>query len=167
MPEDRPTLHLICGKIAAGKSTLAAQLGNSPRTIVICEDAWLSALFGQDMKTGQDYMHFAARLKRVLGPHIEELLNAGVSVVLDFPANTVAFRQWMRQILDDTGADHIMHVLDVPDEVCLARLKARNASGEHAFAPTEEQFQRFTAHFTVPSPDEGFNLRFVSLDTRT
>jgi predicted kinase len=40
-----PTLHMICGKIAAGKSTLAARLGRAQGTVLVAEDDWLSALF--------------------------------------------------------------------------------------------------------------------------
>ncbi|MEX5925443.1 AAA family ATPase [Providencia hangzhouensis] len=34
----QPRLHFLCGKIASGKSTLAKQLANLPRTILLCED---------------------------------------------------------------------------------------------------------------------------------
>ena len=37
-----PTLHLVCGKIAAGKSTLANRLANAPATVLISEDYWMS-----------------------------------------------------------------------------------------------------------------------------
>ena len=93
-----------------------------------------------------------------MGPHIASLLSAGVSVVLDFQANTVESRRWMRGIIDRTGADHRLHVLAPPDEVCLSRLKERNASGLHPFTVTEEQFHKISAHFVPPSPEEGFNL---------
>ena len=58
---------------------------------------------------------------------------AGLSVVLDYPANTVEQRNWMRGLLQTTTASHKLHVLDVSDEICLARLRARNASGEDLF----------------------------------
>ena len=83
-----------------------------------------------------------------------------MSVVLDFPANTVETRAWMREILDQTGTAHQMHVLTTPDAVCLARLQARNAAGDHAFAATEEQFRRFSRHYAEPTPEEGFTLVF-------
>ncbi|MEG2632911.1 MAG: AAA family ATPase, partial [Comamonas sp.] len=38
-------LHMLCGKIAAGKSTLARQLAAAPRTVRINEDDWLSSLY--------------------------------------------------------------------------------------------------------------------------
>ncbi|MCP1337168.1 hypothetical protein [Futiania mangrovi] len=35
MPDHSPTLHMLCGKIAAGKSTLAASLASSPDTVLM------------------------------------------------------------------------------------------------------------------------------------
>lgn len=64
----------------------------------------------------------------------------------------------MRGILAATDAAHILHLLDVPEEVCLARLRARNAHEDHPFAVTEEQFRRISGHFVAPSPDEGFTI---------
>ena len=89
------TLHLLCGKVAAGKSTLAAELSRSPLTILIKEDQWLSELFGSEIRTFEDYILYSRRIRRVVGPHVQDLLKLGVSVVLDFPANTVVTRSWM------------------------------------------------------------------------
>ncbi len=158
MSDEAPVLHLICGKIASGKSTLAARLATGPGAVLISEDDWLAALFGDQMTTPKDYVRFSARLRDIMGPHVAALLNTGQSVVLDFPATTVETRQWMRGILDQTSAAHVLHVLNPPDDVCLARLRARNEGGEHAFAATEEQFRLFTRHFALPTPDEGFTL---------
>lgn len=153
-----PILHMICGKIAAGKSTLAKELGNDPDTILVSEDDWLSVLFGDQMFAVPDYVRCASKLRGVMGPHISSLLNAGVSVVLDFPANTVETRDWMRGILEGTGASHHLHLLTTPDDVCLKRLHARNLQGDHPFAATEQQFSQISRHFVAPSPDEGFNV---------
>lgn len=158
MPVPCPTLHMFCGKIAAGKSTLAARLAGAEATVLITEDDWLHALFAGQMSSGRDYMACAARLQAIMGPHVSALLGAGLSVVLDFPANTVAQRAWMRAILAETGAAHRLHVLDVPDAVCLARLHARNARGDHPFAVTDALFHRFTGQYAEPTPDEGFTV---------
>lgn len=158
MPNTSPTLHMFCGNIASGKSTLAAKLGRSDGVIVISEDSWLGALYGDELQTIADYVQLATKLRAVIGPHVAALLNAGLSVVLDFPANTVEQRRWMRDILASTRAAHVLHVLDVPEEVCLARLRERNAQGKHPFAATEAQFRRISAHLVPPAPDEGFNV---------
>ena len=153
-----PTLHLLCGKIAAGKSSLAARLGSAPLTVIVSEDQWMFPLFGSEMKAVEDYVRFSARLRRAMAPHLVALLKAGMSVVLDYPANTVANRAWMRSIFEEAGAAHQLHWLDVPDEICRARLHARNAGGEHEFAATDEQFDLITAYFVPPTAEEGFEM---------
>lgn len=149
---------MMCGKIAAGKSTLAAQLAQQDGTVLIAEDAWLNALFAEELSTGSDYVRCTTKLRGIIGPHIAALLNAGVSVVLDFAANTVEQRRWMQGILAQTGAAHQLHLLTAPDDLCLARLRDRNRRGDHPFAVTETQFHQFTRHFAAPSPDEGFTI---------
>lgn len=153
-----PTLHLLCGKIASGKSTLTAEIGRAPGTVVIAEDDWLSALYSEELSSMSDYMRCMSKFRKVIGPHIIALLEQGLSVVLDFQANTVASRDWMRRIVDQTQVAHILHVLDVPDDVCIARLRARNAQGDHPFAATEDQFRQISKHYVPPSPEEGFNI---------
>jgi hypothetical protein len=50
-----PTLYLLFGKIAAGKSTLARRLAARPATLLISEDHWVSNLFSGDLRTTDDY----------------------------------------------------------------------------------------------------------------
>ncbi|MDP9606572.1 UNVERIFIED_ORG: putative kinase [Variovorax paradoxus] len=153
-----PVLHMVCGKIGAGKSTLTKQLAAAPGTVLISEDAWLAELYPGEIRELPDYVRCAGRLKQAMAPHVSDLLRAGASVVLDFPANTVASRQWMRGIFEAAGAAHALHFLDVPDAVCKERLRARNASGTHPFETTDEQFELITSHFAAPSPQEGFDV---------
>ncbi len=155
---NRAVLHMVCGKIAAGKSTLTAELGQMPSTVVISEDFWLSRLFGPEMKDVGDYIRCSRRLREAVGPHVQDLLRAGVSVVLDFPANTVAMRAWMRTLFEAADADHRLHFLDVPDDVCKARLRARNAAGTHDFAASDAEFEQISSYFVPPSQTEGFNV---------
>jgi len=149
---------MLCGKIAAGKSTVAASLASAPGTVLITEDDWLNALFADELHTLPDYVRCASRLRRIMAPHVVAVLNAGVSVVLDFPANTVEQRAWMRGILDQTTASHQLHLLEPPDEVCLVRLRARNRKGGHPFAVTEDQFRQISSHFIPPTLEEDFNV---------
>jgi len=152
------TLHLLCGKICAGKSSLSAQLGEAPLTVIVSEDAWLSRLFGAEMASVEDYISCAAKLRAAMGPHLVDLLKAGLSVVLDYPANTLANRAWMKGIADEAGVAHQLHWLDVPDAVCKARLRARNAAGAHEFAATDEQFDLITSYFVPPTEAEGLEI---------
>ena len=153
-----PTLYLIAGKIAAGKSTLAKQLASRPATLLISEDHWTSHLFADQLKTSDDYRRLSARLRAAMAPHIVAILGQGLSVVLDFPANTPTLRAWMRGLIEAAKVPHELHLLDMPDALCLERLRRRNAGGEHPFQVSDEEFAQFTRHFVPPAPDEGFTV---------
>ena len=156
--EGQATLYLLCGKIAAGKSTLARRLAERPGTVLIAEDHWSSTLFKDELRTIDDYAKYSRRLRDAMGPHVVALLKAGTSVVLDFQANTRAVRGWMRGIIEESGAAHELHLLDLPDEICKERMHRRNAAGSHPFQLTDADFESFTKFFVPPAPDEGFNL---------
>lgn len=158
MSDNTPVLHLMCGKIASGKSTLAANLGREDGHITISEDDWLATLFSDQMRSISDYVRCSNKLQHIMGPHVSSLLNAGISVVLDFPANTIAQRSWLHDIIIATDAVHQLHYLDMPDKTCIERLHNRNAMGEHPFAASEEQFALISKHFIPPTDDEGFNI---------
>lgn len=98
-----PMLHMVCGKIGAGKSTLTRRLADAPATVLISEDAWLAALYPGEIVDLPDYVRTSTRLKQVMAEHVVALLAAGVSVVLDFPANTASSRAWARGIFEKAG----------------------------------------------------------------
>lgn len=158
MDKHTPTLHLVCGKVAAGKSTLCNRLAAHPATLLVSEDRWMKRLFGPELHSVEDYIRFSARLREVVGPHIDDVLRAGLSVVMDFPANTVANRQWMRDIFESASVAHVLHYLEASDEMCKARMHARYARGEHEFLVTDDQFDLITSYFAPPTMTEGFNV---------
>jgi len=151
-------LHLVCGKIASGKSTLAAQLARDVGAVLISEDVWLSRLFPNEIECVADYVRCAKCIKDVLSPHVEELLRAGVSVVLDLPFNTIESRSWGHAIAIRAGCAHRLNYLEVADAVCKARLRRRNEAGEHPFQTTEDQFDYITSFFCAPDPSENLDV---------
>jgi predicted kinase len=69
MPSDNATLHLLCGKIASGKSTLTAQLGNLPNTVVVSKDHWLSRLYPGEITSVADYVRCTALVRTARAGH--------------------------------------------------------------------------------------------------
>jgi predicted kinase len=153
-----PTLYLLCGKIAAGKSTLARRLAARPATLLISQDHWMSHLFPAEVRTIDDFARLSARLRAAMGPHIVDILQQGLSVVLDFPANTVSYRKWMRSLVTQANVAHELHLLDVPDTICKQRLRQRNADAGHPYQVSEATYDLFMSYFVPPGPDEGFNV---------
>lgn len=152
------TLHLFCGKIASGKSTLAAQLAEPAGSVLLAEDEWLSTLFPDEIKTISDLQVRSRRLEQLLVPHVRQLLIGGIDVVLDFHGNTKARRDWMRCILKGLDARHVFHLLEASDDLCKTRLRKRNASGTHPYEVSDVIFDEFTRYFDPPKADEGWNI---------
>jgi predicted kinase len=160
MDRSAGTLHFICGRLAAGKTTLAYQLVASEPALLICEDFWLANL-SDGIHSIEDYLQWSQRCRSVMGPLIVDILRSGVSVVLDFAGNTRHDRRWVRSLFESAGAEHVLHYLNVPEDVCLARLMERNESkpeGLYFATTSEEDFRAITKYFQVPGPEEGFNL---------
>ena len=152
------TLHLLCGKIGAGKSTLAGRLAQAPGTVLLSEDHLLSHLYPGEIVTIDDYVRCAVRLRKAIGPHVQNLLRAGVSVVLDFQANTPGTRAWMRGLFEEADAHHQLHWLCASDETCRARLHERNAAGTHEYQVSDADFDLFNSRIVPPGDEEGFNI---------
>jgi len=152
-------LIFLCGKMAAGKSTLAKELARRDGAVLIVQDELLDHLFPGEITDIPDFVRCSTRLKNAVGPHVCELLAKGISVVLDFPGNTRAQRAWFRELFERAEAEHELHFVDAPDAVCKRQLRERTKDLPPG-APwtTEAEFDAVTAYFQPPSADEGFNV---------
>src|SRR4029453_8141637 len=112
------TLFFLCGKMAAGKSTLARELAAREHAVLFVQDELLGALYPGEFVDLMAFVERYGRLTTALGPHIKLLLVRGVPVVLDFAANTRSMRVWFRRLIDETGAPHELHFVDAPDALC-------------------------------------------------
>ena len=153
-----PALHLTSGKIASGKSTLTKSLAAEHSAILLSEDQWLSRLYPDQIKSIADYVRLAHQIREVLGPLVSDLLRAGVTVVLDFPANTPQDRRWLRGLADAAEVAHCVHYIEVDDDTCRGRLHRRNQRGEHEFAATDAEFELINSYFCAPGEGEGLRV---------
>ncbi len=153
---DPVELHLVCGKVAAGKSTLCVRLA-ARGPLCIEQDRLMASLY-PEMAAVADYLRLVPRLRAAIGPLVVDLLKGGASVVLDWPANTVATRAWMRELAEEAGAVARLHWLETPDDLCLERLVLRNAAGTHHYQVSPGEFAELSAYFEAPSETEGLEI---------
>ena len=152
-------LIFLCGKMAAGKSTLARDLAERERAVLLVQDEFLDRLYPGEIVDIPGFVKYSSRLKNALEPHVCALLAKGVPVVLDFPGNTKAQRAWFRGLFERAGVEHELHFVDASDALCKRQLKGRS-EGLPPGTPwtTDAEFEAITVYFQPPSEDEGFNV---------
>ncbi len=152
-------LIFFCGKMAAGKTTLAKELAARERAVVLTQDDLLDRLFPGEVIDVPSYLKCSARLNSAIGPHVCALLTLGTSVVLDFPGNTRAQRAWFRELFEQAGVEHELHFIDAPDALCKRQLEQRSKHLPPGTPWTSEaEFDMIMAHFLPPAQDEEFNV---------
>ena len=154
-------LFFICGKMAAGKSTLSRVLAAKEDAVLLAQDDLLVGLFPGEIVDLAAFVRYSTRIQDVLGPHICSLLNKGVSVVLDFPANTRKQRVWFRKLIEQADADHELHVITASDDLCKRQLRQRSEQRGLPFGTkwtTDADFDEVTKYFDPPVVEENFNL---------
>jgi predicted kinase len=155
----RAKLIFLCGKMAAGKSSLARDLAQREDAVLLTQDELLDSLFPDEITDIPGFVKYSSRLKDALAPHICSLLSKGISVVLDFPGNTKAQRAWFRQLFESANAEHELHFVDASDALCKRQLKERSKDLPPGTAwTTDAEFEAITAYFQPPLNDEGFNV---------
>jgi predicted kinase len=153
------TLYFMCGKMVAGKSTFAKRLVEREAAVLLVQDEWLETLFPGEIVDIPGFVKFSTRLRNVLAPHVVSLLSNGVSVVMDFPGNTIAQRAWFRELFEAANAQHELHFIDAPDDLCKRQLKVRSQHLPVGSAwTTDAEFDAIAAYFQPPTAEEGYNV---------
>ena len=153
------TLYIFCGKMASGKSTLAKKLSNEHSSVLISEDALLGTLYPGQIVDVNTYVKYSGRVKSAIATVLVDLLRTGTSVVLDFPANTVDQRKWIKDIVVKAEAHSEFHYMNSSDAICKSQLKERAVSEPERHATdTVEMFDEITKYFEPPSAAEGFEI---------
>lgn len=164
-------LHLICGPVAAGKSTYAKQLADATGGIVLSMDEWMSDLFLQDLPADTslanlDYAWFASRVDRCeanMWRLSEQLLSRYRSVVLDWGFIRLERRDKARCHAASLGQAVQLHYVTADAEIRRQRVLARNQQkgSSYAFAVTPEMFAFAEQLFEPPTGAELRTLHHV------
>lgn len=152
-------LTFFCGKMAAGKSTLSKRIAQEQNAVLLSEDEWLESLYPNKVKTLAHYIEFSNLLKPLVKKHVQLILSTGTNVVMDFPANTVSPRAWIKSIYTEINASHSLIYINVDNEKCLRNLEKRRAEQPKRMkTDTIEMFEQVTQYFVEPQTEEGFNI---------
>lgn len=147
---------MTCGKICSGKSTYAQMLRDEYGAVILSVDEITLSLFGQ--YAGDKHDEYVERTEKYLYDKSVEIINTGISVILDWGFWTKAERAAARDFYASKSIECEFHYLDISDEVWHERISKRNravAEGEvDAYYVDENLAAKFGAIFEPPDNAE-------------
>ena len=149
-----PTLYLLCGLPASGKTTRARELAAATNGVRLTADEWIARLYPDDAEA-------AARDKRrdrveaLQWQIVERLLAIGTDVVLDWGLWTQAERAQYRQRAEALGARVKIEFVEAPLSVLQGRLAERNRDlTPGTFHISAAEMEEFASLFERPTAEE-------------
>jgi predicted kinase len=145
-----PTLFLLCGLPASGKTNLARRLELEHRAVRLAPDEWMARIVGDGWAADKRELVEAVQWQLA-----QRLLELGVSVVLENGFWRARDRNACRARARELGAEAKLFYLNVPKDELQRRLIERNKSlPPDTFAVTPEQLDEMWPHFEPPGDDE-------------
>lgn len=145
-----PRLILVCGLPGAGKTTLALRLAQEVPAVRLGADEWMARL-GIDLHDEG----MRDRLEQLFWQLAQELLQLGMSVILEFGFWARVEREEKRLGARALGVGVELHYLDVPTEELWRRIEQRNREQPFGSAPiTREQIEGYLPLFEAPQRAE-------------
>lgn len=160
-----PTLHLISGLPASGKTTYATALRANVAGVLFCLDRWLITAFGRYSlpEVGLDeHTRRVLACRELIWESASELLKRSVDVILD---DGFFYREHRRRhvaLASGVGADTTIHFVDTPLDQVRVRLERRNADlPRYNFHIDPATLEGFLGMVERPTPDEGAKIVVV------
>ena len=166
-------IHLICGPIGAGKTTVAHIVSEKCGAIRFSEDEWLNRLFVPDAPEGlldqpiEDIASWAVekyqRCRGQIWKICDQLLAQDLSVVLDGAAANKEQRDLIRKKAQQHGVDFQLHYVTAEVETRRKRIVERNAEKGKTFSleVTPEMFDKMEVFFEAPSVEELVGAKII------
>ena len=146
-----PTLFLLIGLPASGKTTLARELEREHAALRLTPDEWMLPLFGAGESGDRRWVLESELLWGVAA----RALTLGVNVVLDYGLWSRSERDEFRARGAALGARVELRVLDLPLGELWRRLEARNRElPPSTFQISREELEAFSALFERPTAEE-------------
>jgi len=159
-------IHLICGPIGAGKTTVAHEVADKHCAIRFSEDEWLGRLFVPDAPEGllnepmdvvgawasEKYLRCRGQIWAVC----KQLLNQNVNIVLDGAAANKEQRDVIRKKASDNNVGFQLYYVSASPDIRRKRILDRNKEKTFTYSleVTAAMFDHMERFFQPPGKDE-------------
>ncbi len=149
-------VHLICGKLASGKSYYSERLRKANNAVVLSCDEIMLAVFGLD--AGEKHDEIAESIQNYLFCKSLEIIETGTDVILDFGFWQKEKRTIARRFFNSYGVDTQLHYIYVSDEQWKTNIEKRNKAIENgydkAYYVDDGLLQKMKTLFEEPEKEE-------------
>jgi predicted kinase len=151
----KPTLFLMVGLPAAGKTTRARELAVERGALLLTPDDWALTLFGPDDRHQERPNGKRWLLEGLLVNLAVDALRLGLSVILDFGLWSRDERSALRWLARSAGATSEIVYLPIDLDVQRRRIQVRwTHTPEQTFPMAESEFGPWRELFEVPDAEE-------------
>jgi len=165
------TVHIICGPLGAGKTTVARRLAQTQGALRFSLDEWVMQLFGTEAPHPMVFEWWVERCSRCskrIWSVCRDVLGQGFDVVLDFGFPGLAHREEYRALAAEAGATVHLHIVDADVALRRQRVRERNRDQRETFAllVTDGMFEGSESWWEPPSGIElGGAVTFHTIET--
>ena len=161
-----PTLHLISGLPASGKTTYATELRDRVNGVLFSLDRWLITAFGRyslPVVGLEEHTRRVLACRELMWESASELLKRGIDVILDDGFFYREHRMRHVALAAGIGATTTIHFIDTALDLVRPRLERRNADlPRYNFHIDPATLEGFLSMVERPSPDEGAQVIVAS-----
>ncbi len=154
----QPEVHLLCGMVGAGKTTLARQIAERHNGVRFTLDEWMRRLHGGLRYDDPAYVAALAACQGLIWDTAQQVLASGHDVVLDWNQWSCARRAEWASVARAVGALPIVHFLDVSVDLAVERAVGRADSDPFSHELDEAAVRHLGALFEAPTQAEGIEI---------
>ena len=147
-------VHLICGKVGAGKTTYARRVADERNALLLTLDEWLLHFYEEPMSREAFDARVALCIEMMMRI-AERLVVLNTETVLDCGFWRRSVRDDVRSRVRGAGGQVVLYYVELPADERWKRIESRNgaldASTHHI---DRAMFEMFEGWFDEPSSDE-------------
>lgn len=146
-------VHIMCGKIASGKTTYAKKIRENHRTVILSVDDLMQKLY--DTCPGEkQHTDTVKRIMNYFYEFAENMILKDIDVILDYGYWTRADRTRVKEYFEGKRIKTTLYYIQVPEKTRLSQLEHRNKALESSQIIDEDIRKKLDSYFEEPDKDE-------------